>query len=69
MRDLTGKITSRLSKIKSQETLVLYPIREFLNEKSLIKIYHSYISCYLNYTNIAWASIHITKVKKLHFLE
>ena len=42
---------------------LLYPAKSYLDELCLKAIYFSYIHSYLNYTNIAWASTSITKLK------
>ena len=44
---------------------LLYPAKSYLDEMCLKAIYFSYIHSYLNYTNIAWASTSITKLKPL----
>ena len=42
---------------------LLYRVSQFLNEDSLKTVYFSYIHSYLNYANIAWASMYATKLK------
>ena len=37
---------------------ILYRARKHLNRHCLKKIYFSFIHCYINYSNIAWASTH-----------
>ena len=46
---------------------LLYRAKSLLEEKSLKSIYFAYIHLYLNYANIAWASIYRTKLKTIHF--
>ena len=45
---------------------LLYRISQFLNEDSLKTVYFLYIHSYLNYANIAWASIYATKLKRVY---
>ena len=44
---------------------LLYRAKPYLDEMSLKTIYFSYIHSYLNYANIAWASVRITTLKPL----
>ena len=46
---------------------LLYRVTQFLNEDSLKTVYFSYIHSYLNYANIAWASMYATKLKIVLF--
>ena len=46
---------------------VLYHAKQFLDETSLKTIYFSYTHCYLNFANIACASIHCTKLKVISY--
>ena len=41
--------------------------KQFLVETSLKAIYFSYIHSFLNYSNIAWASTHFTKLKTINY--
>ena len=43
----------------------LYQGKQYLDENCLKQIYFAYIHAYLNYANIAWASTHKTKLKKV----
>ena len=46
---------------------LLYHIGQFLNEDSFKTVYFSYIHSYLNYANIAWASMqYATKLKRVY---
>ena len=45
---------------------LLYSAKPLLKEKSLKSIYFVYIHSYLNYANIAWASVYRTKLKTIH---
>ena len=49
----------------SKNVGLLYKAKFSLNQKSLKSIYFSFIHSYLNYGNVAWASTHQTKLKKL----
>ena len=44
---------------------LLYQGKHYLDENYLKQIYLAYIYVYLNYSNIAWASTHKTKLKKV----
>ena len=44
---------------------LLYQGKHYLIENCLKQIYFAYIHTYLNYANIAWASTHKTKLKKV----
>ena len=44
---------------------LLYKAKHFVNEECLKQLYFAYIHSYLSYANIAWASTHKTKLKKL----
>ena len=44
---------------------LLYQGKHYLDENCLKQIYFAYIHAYSNYTNIAWASTHKTKLKKV----
>lgn len=64
---LTWKSHIDLIQSKVAKSLgILYKAKFLLNQKRLKNIYFSFIHSYLNYANIAWASIHYTKLKKLH---
>ena len=45
---------------------ILYRARKHLNRHCLKKIYFSFIHCYINYSNIAWASTHKSKLMNLY---
>ena len=44
---------------------LLYQGKHYLDDNCLKQIYFAYIHAYLNYANIAWASTHKTKLKKV----
>ena len=44
---------------------LMYKDKHLLDSDSLKNIYFSYDHSYLNYANITWGSIHVTKLKKL----
>ena len=44
---------------------LLYQVKHHLDENCLNQIYFAYINAYLNYANLAWASTHKTKLKKV----
>ena len=44
---------------------LLYQGKPYLEDKCLKQIYFAYMHVYLNYANIAWASIYKTKLKKV----
>ena len=48
---------------------LLHRVRQLLNEASLKTICFSYMHSYLNYENIAWASINVAKLNKIHTLQ
>ena len=53
-------------KIKLQKILASYNQgKHYLDDNCLKQIYFAYIHAYLNYANIAWASTHKTKLKKV----
>ena len=39
--------------------------KPFLDKKSLLALYYSYIHSYLNYANLAWGSTFLTNLQKL----
>ena len=45
---------------------LLYKAKFLLSKKCLLNIYFSFIHCYLNYANAAWASNHSTHLKKIN---
>ena len=61
----TQHITLTENKLAKQLGL-LYKAKPFLNRKSMINLYFSFIHTYINYGNIAWASTTKTKLKKIH---
>ena len=44
----------------------MYRAKPFLDKKSLLDLYYSYIHSYLHYTNLAWDSAYQKNLKKLH---
>ena len=44
---------------------LLHKAKNYLNEKSMVNLYYSFIHSYLNYGNVAWCSTSMTKLKKL----
>ena len=44
---------------------LLHKAKNYLNKKSMVNLYYSFIHSYLNYGNIAWCSTSMTKLKKL----
>ena len=44
---------------------LLHKPKNYLNKKSMVSLYYSFIHSYLNYGNIAWCSTSMTKLKKL----
>ena len=44
---------------------ILYKARELLDQISLRQLYFAFVHSYLNYTNIAWASTHKSKLEQL----
>ena len=44
----------------------MYRPKPFLDKKSLLELYYSYIHSYLHYTNLAWDSAYQKNLKKLH---
>ena len=44
---------------------LLHKAKYYLNKKSMVNLYYSFIHGYLNYGNIAWCSTSMTKLKKL----
>ena len=61
----THHITLTENKLAKQLGL-LYKAKPFLNCKSMINLYFSFIHTYINYGNIAWASTTKTKLKKIY---
>ena len=49
-----------------KNNVLLYDVSQFFNEDSLKTEYFLYIHSYLNYANIAWASTHATKLKRVY---
>ena len=45
---------------------ILYRTRCILNKYLRKQLYFSFINCYLNYTNIAWASTNKSKLQAFH---
>ena len=48
---------------------LMYKAKPLLDKNSLLSLYFSYIHSYINYTNLAWASVHKTNLKKIHSLQ
>ena len=44
---------------------LLHKAKNYLNKKSVVNLYYSFIHSYLNYGNIAWCSTSMAKLKKL----
>ena len=44
---------------------LMYRVKPFLDEESLLALHYSYIHSYLNYVNLAWGSNYIRNLKKL----
>ena len=45
---------------------ILYKAKPYLDKRSLLALYFSYIHTYLNYANVAWGSTNRTNLKKLN---
>ena len=43
---------------------LLHKAKNYLNKKSMVSLYYSFIHSYLNYGKIAWCSTSMTKLKK-----
>ena len=65
MKIYRGKIILKQLKKISQICGLFYRTKLYPDETSIKTIHFSYIHSYLNYTNIAWASTRITKLKPL----
>ena len=61
----THHITLTENKLAKQLGL-LCKAKPFLNRRSMINLYFSFIHTYINYGNIAWASTTKTKLKKIY---
>ena len=48
---------------------LLYKAKQFVDQISLLALYHSYIHSYLNYANTAGGSTNMTNFKKLLALQ
>ena len=48
---------------------VLYKLREYISEKSLLILYNSLVLSHLNYCNIAWGNCSVTKINSLCLLQ
>ena len=44
---------------------LLHKAKNYLNKKSMVSLYYSFIHSFLNDRNIAWCSISMTKLKQL----
>ena len=49
----------------SKNLRLLHKAKNYLNKKSMVNLYHSFIHSYLNYGNTAWCSMSMTKLKKI----
>ena len=47
----------------SKNIVLLFKAKNYLNQKSLVNLYYSFIHSYLNSGNISWCSAYITKPK------
>ena len=45
---------------------ILFKARPFLNKKSLLSLYYSYIHSYINYGSVSWGSTCRTNLKKIN---
>ena len=50
----------------AKNVVLLYRVSQFLNEDSFKTVYFAYIHSYLKYGNIAWASMYVTKLKRVY---
>ena len=48
---------------------MLYKAKYYLNKRSLLVLYYSFIRIYSNYANIAWGSTNRTNIKKINSLQ
>ena len=48
---------------------LLYKAKHYLNKRSLLVLYYSFIHTYINYGNIAWGSTNRTNFKKINSLQ
>ena len=48
---------------------MLYKAKQYLNKRSLLVLYYSFIHTYTNYGNIAWGSTNRTNLKKINSLQ
>ena len=48
---------------------LLYKAKHYLNKRSLLVLYYSFIHTYINYGNIAWGSTNRTNLKKINSLQ
>ena len=44
---------------------LLHKAKNYLNKKSMVSLYYSFIHSYLNYGNITWCNTSMAKLKKL----
>ena len=67
---MLGEYISWIDHVRTLENEIAKNIgllyRQFLNEDSLKTLYFSYIHSYLNYANIAWESMYVTKLKRVY---
>ena len=50
----------------AKNVVLLYHVSQFLNEDYFKTVYFVYIYSYLKYANIAWSSMHVTKLKRVY---
>ena len=50
----------------SKNVGILFKARPFLNKKSLLSLYYSYIHSYINYGSVSWGSTCRTNLKKIN---
>ena len=72
--NLSWKEDIKYNENKTAENLgLLYKAKHYLNKRSLLVLYYSFIHTYINYRNIAWGSNNIVKtdshVPKSYFLK
>ena len=66
MRIFYGKTTLNIWKSKISKNIgILYKARNYLSTESLLSLYYVYIHTYVNYANLAWASIIRTNLSKI----
>ena len=48
---------------------ILFKLKEYISEKSLLVLYNSLVLSHINYCNIAWGNCSITKINSLFLLQ